>query len=249
MDEFFKMANSPVMYGIAGIVIAAVVAMSVVFMVKAWREGVRVGLDKAKMRKAIVSSATFTAVPSIGILLGVVALAGYLGVPVPWLRLSVVGAIQYEGVAAEMAAQSMGFPGLSPEIMNGQVLLGVTIVMTVGIIWGAVFAIFGLKKYQKSVVNKVGKKDNRWGVIMFNAMFVGMVCAFVGVAFADIRGYGGEPGTFHSIIAFAVSAALMGLFTWLVNKKNQKWLESFALSFAMLLGMGSAVIANMWGVR
>lgn len=248
MDNFLQMANSPVMYLIAGSVIAVVVAMSVVFMVKAWKEGVRVGLDKAKMRKAIISSATFTAVPSVGILFGVIALAGSLGVPIPWLRLSVVGAIQYEGVAAEMAVQAQGYPGLSADIMNGSLLVSVITVMTVGIIWGGLFTIVGLKKYQKSVLSKVGKKDNRWGVLMFNAMFVGMVCAFVGVAFADLRGYMGKPGSFHSLIAIGVSAALMGLFSWLVEKKKQKWLENFALSFAMLLGMASAVGANMLGV-
>lgn len=248
MSDFLDKANSPVMYLIAGSVIAFVVLMSVVFMVKAWREGVRAGMDRGKMKKAIVSSATFTAVPSIGILMGVIALSGKLGFPIPWLRLSVVGAIQYEGVAADMAAQNMGYSGLDTAPMNGSIFVNIIIVMTVGIIWGAVFSIFGLKKYQKKVINKVGKKDNRWGELLFNAMFVGMVCAFIGVAFADLRGYGNKQPTLHSIIAIVVSAAIMALLTWLVQKKKVKWLENFSLSLSMLLGMGSAVLANMVGV-
>ena len=45
--------------------------------------------------------------------------------------------------------------------------------------------------------------------------------------------------------AFAFSsgqAANMALFTWLTEKKGQKWLESFSLSFSMILGMASAIL-------
>jgi hypothetical protein len=74
-------------------------------------------------------------------------------------------------------------------------------------------------------------------------MFIGLVCAFIGTGFADLR-----RGSFVSIIVIIVSALFMALFSWLVNKKNQKWLESFSLSFAMLLGMSSAVVLNILGL-
>ena len=60
------------------------------------------------LKRAIISSATFTILPSISILLGVIALSGTLGVPFSWLRLSVIGALQYELNVAEIAAQSIG---------------------------------------------------------------------------------------------------------------------------------------------
>ncbi len=243
MQTFLQMANSPTMYLIAGGVILLVVAMSVFFMVRAWREGVRIGMDRRKMKKAITASATFTLVPSIGILIGVIALAGSLGVPVPWLRLSVIGALHYETMAADVAATAAGLPSLSAEYMTGSAFVSIITVMTVGIIWGAIFCIFGLKKYQSKVISKVGAKDNRWGPILFNAMFVGMVCAFIGAGFADLR-----HGSFVSLIVIVVSALFMALFTWLAEHKNQKWLESFSLSFAMVIGMASAVGANALGV-
>jgi hypothetical protein len=247
MSVFLEKANSGVMYLIAGVVIAFVVLMSVVFMVKAYREGLRTGIDRAKMRKAMVASATFTAVPSISILLGVIALAGKLGLPISWLRLSVIGAIQYEGVAAKMASERMGVP-FEPAAMTDGVFIGIIAVMTIGIIWGALFCILGLKKYQSKFLVKVGKKDNHWGQLMFTAMFTGMVCAFIGVAFADLRGHGTQEPTALSLIVLIISAACMGLCTLLINKYKQKWLENFSLAFSMLIGMASAILFRALGV-
>ncbi len=234
--NFLDMANSGVMYLIAGVVVFFVMAMAVVFFIKAYREGIKIGMDKKKMHKAITASVTFTIVPSIGILIGVIALSGALGVPIPWLRLSVIGALHYETMAAEVGAQAAGISGLTAGAMTGDAFVTVIFVMTIGIIWGGVFCIFGLKRYQKTL-NKVQQKDNRWGTILFNAMFVGMVCAFIGQGLADTRS-----GDFTSVIVIVVSALFMALFTWLTEKKGQKWMESFSLSFSMVLGMASAIL-------
>lgn len=249
-SEFLAKANGGTMYLIVGIVLLFVVAMCIFFMVKAYREGVKVGLDKKKMKKAITSSATFTALPSISILLGVIALSGKLGIPISWLRLSVIGAIQYESLAAGMAAERLGVP-FTPEGMGmngGSPFVSVVFVMTAAILSGAIFCIFGLKKYQQNVLSKASSKDNRWGNIMFNALFIGMVCAFIGVAFANLRGGVTGQVSYLSLIVLVVSALFMGVFTWFKEKKNQKWLENFDLSLSMLLGMASAVLFRMWGV-
>ena len=244
MDNFMAMANSGVLYLIAGVVIEFVMILAAVFLVKAYREGVKIGMDKKKMHKAITSSIAFTVVPSVSILIGVIALSGSLGIPIPWLRLSVIGALHYETMAADVAAKAAGLSELSGQLMNGDVFVSVIFVMTIGIIWGGVFCVFGLKKYQSRVLGRVGKKDNRWGTILFNAMFVGMVCAFIGAGFADLR-----KGSVTSLIVIVVSALFMALFTWLTEKKNQKWMESFSLSFSMVLGMAAAIGANAAGIR
>ncbi|MDR1537370.1 MAG: DUF5058 family protein [Clostridiales bacterium] len=248
MNDFLAVANSAFMYLVAGTVILAVVAMSTVFMIRAYREGIRLGIDKKKLQKAMTSSAAFTAVPSISILLGVLALAGKLGVPIPWLRLSVVGALQYESVAAQMAATGLGVP-FTLESMNESAFVGIIFVMTIGIVWGGLFCIFGLKKYQSRITGKPGKKDARWGQLMFTAMFIGMVCAFVGAAFSDLRGYGDKDATFLSLAVMIISSASMAAFTYLVKNRGIKWLENFSLSFSMIIGMTFAVILKLAGVR
>ena len=88
--------NSVPMYLICGGIIAFVAVVCVIFLVRAYRAGQALGMDTTKMKRTIISSATFSLLPSVGILLGVIALSGSLGTPWPWLRLSVIGALHYE---------------------------------------------------------------------------------------------------------------------------------------------------------
>ena len=62
------------MYLICGGIVAFVAIVCVVFLVRAYRAGKEIGMDATKMKRVIVSSATFSALPSIGILIGVIAL-------------------------------------------------------------------------------------------------------------------------------------------------------------------------------
>ena len=71
--------NSPAMYAICGGIVAFVALICIVFLIRAWRAGLAIGMDRTKMKRVIVSSATFSALPSVGILLGVIALSGSLG--------------------------------------------------------------------------------------------------------------------------------------------------------------------------
>ena len=108
MDHLLEQLNAPILYALVGGAILLVVAMCVTFMVKSWRAGLRLGMDRAVLKKTVISSATFTLLPAFSILLGVIALSGSLGIPLPWLRLSVIGNLQYEVNVAEIAATGIG---------------------------------------------------------------------------------------------------------------------------------------------
>ena len=90
-NELLQRLNAPALYVLVGIAILSVAGMCVFFLVKSWRAGIRLGMDRAALKKAVISSATFTVLPAVSILLGVVALSGSMGIPLPWLRLSVIG--------------------------------------------------------------------------------------------------------------------------------------------------------------
>ena len=113
-----KQLNSAPVYLICGGIIAFVAVLCVVFMVRAYRAGLAIGMDRTRMKRAITSSATFSLLPSVGILLGVIALSGSLGTPWPWLRLSVIGALHYETQVAQAAAEQVGMKSLSAAEMT-----------------------------------------------------------------------------------------------------------------------------------
>ena len=70
--------NSAPMYLICGAIVAFVAVVCVIFLIRAYRAGKALGMDTTKMKRVIVSSATFSVLPSVGILLGVIALSGLM---------------------------------------------------------------------------------------------------------------------------------------------------------------------------
>ncbi len=55
--------NSPMLYAICGGIIAFVALVCVVFLVRAYRVGIQLGMDRAKLRRMVISSATFSVLP------------------------------------------------------------------------------------------------------------------------------------------------------------------------------------------
>ena len=248
--DILSQLNSPVMYLICGGIIFFVALVCVFFMVRAYRAGVAIGMDKTKMKRTITASATFAALPSVGILLGVIALSGSLGTPWSWLRLSVIGALHYETQVAEAAAEAVGLPGLSASAMTPQAFTTIALLMGVCIMWGMVFSIFFNKKYlsRLKAPKKNGAAGGGFGDTAMTAMFIGLVSAYIGSyigGFVSGSGLFTFTGSWTPLIVVAVSAAVMALLLYLSSKKRLAWIENFSIAVSMLAGMSAAVITEL----
>jgi len=188
MKEFS--VNSGFLYLVTGGVILFVLAQSLFFLVRAARRAKALGITSSVIKKTIASSALFTVAPAVAILLGVITLSKFLGLPLPWLRLSILGALTYELPAATTTATAMEL-SLSQTITDPKAYAAIAWVMTLGIIPGIFIVCFGLKKIQSGIVSLKGK-DPAWGEIFMSSIFLGMISAFVGMLFADVRQ--GVPG-------------------------------------------------------
>ena len=244
--------NSLSMYLIVGMVILTVAIICIIFMVRAYKAGLAIGMDASKMKQTITSSATFAILPSIGILLGVIALAGSLGIPLPWLRLSVIGALHYETQVAEAAAEAVGLPGLSATYMTKEAFVTIALVMSFCIIWGMVLSIFFTKKYTGG--SKKEKKEKKKSVFdgfgdkAMTAMFIGLVSCYIGSyigSFVSKEGLFSFKGDLIPLLVALVSACMMAIFIYLKEKKNQGWVDSFSIAGSMLVAMDSAVLFGM----
>ena len=109
--------------------------------------------------------------------------------------------------------------------------------MTLGIIAGIVLILFGLKKLQKGI-NTISGKDEKWRGILMDALFLGMISAFLGLLFANVRD--GVPG-FIPIVVALVSALLMGVCGLLIRVLKWNWLEQYALPLCMLGAMALSI--------
>jgi len=241
--------NSPMMYLICGLIILFVAVACVIFMVRAYRAGVAMGMDRAKMKRVITSSATFTILPSVGILLGVIALSGSLGTPLPWLRLSVIGALHYETQVAQGAAESIGLSGLNISEMTATTFSTIALLMSFCIIWGMLLSVLFNKRYlgRLNRPKKEGGKPGKFagfGDKAMTAMFIGLVSAYLGNyvgQFVSGEGLFTFGGSWTPLVVVAVAAVVMAGFLWLSEKKNVAWVESFSIAGSMLAAMAVAV--------
>lgn len=240
--------NSPFLYLVCGGIIAFVALICVVFMLRAYRAGKAIGMDTTRMKRVIVSSATFSALPSVGILLGVIALSGSLGTPWPWLRLSVIGALHYETQVAQAAAEQVGMSTLSAAEMTPQAFATIALLMSICIIWGIVLSIFFNKRYTRRLSSAGGGTTAAgFGDTAMTAMFIGLVSAYIGSyigGFVSGNGRFTFTGSLTPLIVAAVSAAVMALFVWLAEKKQLTWVENFSIAGSMLAGMAAAVLVG-----
>ena len=70
--------NSSFLFILAALVIVFVVAQSVFFLVRAYRHGIAIGMERAKLQKPVLSKAVFTIAPSVYILLVILTLSKFL---------------------------------------------------------------------------------------------------------------------------------------------------------------------------
>ena len=242
--------NSPTMYLICGAIIFFVAVVCIFFMVRAYKAGLAIGMDKTKMKRTITASATFAVLPSVGILLGVIALSGSLGTPLPWLRLSVIGALHYETQVAVGAAEAIGLSGLNASEMTAQAFTTIALVMSFCIMWGMVFSIFFNKRYLKRLKTPKNADTGApgFGDSAMTAMFIGLVSAYIGSYIGGLvsgNGLFSFTGNVMPLIVAVVSGAVMACFIYLAEKKKQAWVDSFSVAGSMLIGMAAAVLIKL----
>ena len=257
---------STALYLIAGAVILFVLAQSIFFLVKAYKQGRALGLDKSKLRNAITSSALFTIPSALSILATIIALVPALGPVIPWVRLSVIGNLMYETTAAEAAMEAFGHEGgMAVPITDPEVYAGVAWVMTLGICFSLVILPFVAKPLHKKLL-QAGKKEEapkaetaenvpaegkkKRGLNGFindfatPAIFIGLIGAFIARAIIGA----GKPETFGdgagvlSIITLVVAVFVSIALEILAKKLKLTWLEPFVMPIGMIIAMVAAIV-------
>ena len=245
------------LYAVGAFVTLFIISGSLFFAYHANKRSKELDMPQEYIKKAAISSISFSILPSIGIFIGIITMSGFLGIALPWIRLSVLGALHYELMAADVAVD--GVNALNITVEN---FVTIAFTMTIAIVWGSLFTLLFFKKYQAKVVDKTTKKEGRsFGPILFQSVFIGLVSAYFGDAFSRIFAFrvkeisdGALTGnevietSVVPLIVFVISFMTMMFFDYLVEKKNVKWIENFQLSFAMLIGMSTAVILGMGGI-
>ena len=257
--------NHPLLYIMAGVLIAVVLAQSVFFLVKAYRRSKELGMDQKKVKKTIISAGVFTIAPAVAIVISVMTLSRKLGIPMPWLRLSVVGSMSYETVAANNTLAAMGQSLGSAAPLTAPQYVSVLLVMTISILLGIwLMPIMG--KRVQGVLNKMKDRDAKWSGIFQSALFLGMIAAFLGFVFSDVSrlwnpaarvvkqtvdGVTTEVAVSATsglipVCVMGVSAFMMLICGLLIKLPKMKWLSEYALPISLVVGMAAAIPVTAW---
>ena len=265
--------NHPILFVIVGLLVAVVLAQSIFFLVKALRRSKELSMDQKKIKKTIRSAAIFTIAPAIAIVVSVAILSKKLGLPLPWLRLSVVGSMSYETIAANNALAAMGQSLGSGSPLTAQQFVNVLLVMTISIMVG-IWLVPAIGKKLQNGMSKLANRDAKWADLFQNALFIGMISAFLGFVFCDVSrlwladengivvetekvfnevGEKVEQSVEYSatsglipVCVMIVSALIMVVCGLLMKKPKLKWLSEYALPISLILGMAAAIPLTTW---
>ena len=208
------------LYIIGAILISYVLFESVVIYRKAYKRGLELGMTKTQLNETTRSSAIFSIVPSLPILIGLVSMIPLFGnVVIPWIRLSVIGSVSYETYAASQIKQAAGVASLTE---NLQVYSTAIWTMTLSILSGMIILIFFYKQYTNKL-EAIKIKNPRWSELLIAALFMGLV-GTIGAQQITMGGY--------NALALFISITIMAVLA-LISRKF-KWMEEFALPVSML---------------
>ena len=265
-------ANHPVLYVIVGILVAVVLGQSVYFLVKALKRSRELGMDQTKIKKTMKAAAVFTIAPAVAIVVSVAILSKKLGLPLPWLRLSVVGSMSYETIAANNALSAMGLSLGSSAPLTAQQYLNVVLVMTISIMVG-IWLVPVIGKKLQSGMSKLSNRDAKWADIFQNSLFIGMISAFLGFVFCNVsrlwkaeNGYVTEYVTEYNevgekvkipvqytgtsglipVCVMGVSVVVMLICGLAMRHPKMKWLSEYALPISLVAGMAAAIPITAW---
>jgi len=231
--KFFDVANGSLLFVLVGAGIAYVMVQCVLFLRMSLKRAKELGIEKKVISNTIKSSAVFTIAPSIAVALGLAAMAPSLGIAWPWFRLSVIGSVSYELMAANMASSALGFAKLADAAKAGAEPLGAIMYAMTGGLAGAIILDIIFVKKVDSLAVKMKAKAGDFGTVAIGVLYFAVLAVFVVPFFGQ------------GVVAVAtfITSVVLTLFLAFISKKFKiAWLGNFILAFSLILSMCSAVL-------
>ncbi|MGM9628604.1 MAG: DUF5058 family protein [Faecousia sp.] len=210
-----------------------IMAFSVVYLLKARKRALEMGITKKEINDIIKSSLIFSIVPSLSIVIGLVALAASLGTIWAWWRLSVIGSLSFETQIASSLAPVLGYANTT-ELMNnatGEQFGVVMILMSVGMLSGFLILIPFGKKLMTSVDKTKG--GNGWSNVLSGCFMLTLLAVYVPVLLIS--------DTIQALVMITglIVAIVMGI---VAKKPGWTWVNNFIMAGSMILGMVSSLL-------
>lgn len=226
-----EIANSLLLWFACGCGVALVIFQAAVMTRKSLKAGKKLGITDDQIKMAVKSSAVGSIGPSLAILAGMVSLLVAMGGPISWFRLSYIGAVAYELMAAGFGAEAMGVTLGGADFTATAFACGVW-VMTLGSIGWVLFTALATPKLDKFRTVLAGGRKELIPVVSVAAM-----CGAFSYLTID-RVVRFDQQTVAAVAGFAI----MAIFTAYNKKANKKWIREWSFCISMFAGMAISVI-------
>lgn len=224
-------AKSPLLFALVGFGLLSIIVYALFCLKKAKKCCIEHGISEEKVKEVITSTILATIVPSLAILIGFLLLAASMGSAWPWWRLSVIGALQYETMAASYAVSGMGVELGSLLSGPAENFTGVMFVMTFGIVVGPLVVTFFAKKYSTGLMK--AKSGSDWGNIAITCIPLAVVSVYIPLLlFSSI------PHAVAFIVSMVVTVGCA-----ILSKKIRSF-GNFSIGLSMIFGIVAAVAAE-----
>lgn len=241
--------NSWWVYLLVGIVFSYVLVQSTYFLLKARKRALFLGYSKKTINKTITTAMIFTIAPSLAILIGMIALQLYFKPALASMRLGTLGAVTYELPAAlNVINGAFQIPNNVYDI-SPTIIITALWVMTLGCIPPLLIIPLFFKKISKKI-DAYKEKDQTWRNIFMDALFIGLISAFVGFVLAPVERIDDTIGvSILSILVLGTSAVFILIFGLLIKKYEKlSWMKNYALPLSMIGAMSLAILYAYLGV-
>ena len=240
--DVMKIANGAPMWIACGIPVVFVVIQAILFAKGAYGAGKKLGLTDTQMKKAIKSSAVTSIGPAIVVLSSMLSLLITVGAPVGWMRLSMIGSVMFESIAAGLGTSAVGVT-LGTDPMTKEALAMAVWTMILCSVGWVLFATFSANKMDK-IEHKLSKGNSGTLTTIASAAIIGVFSAMVAshlskpiyflIQKADAVAMAGAN---KNAIACILGAVIMYVLTTLANKKEIGWLKEWSLTITILGAM------------
>jgi hypothetical protein len=227
--DYLNVANSLPMWMICSVGVFLALFQTGIFVRKALVAGKMIGLTDTQMKSAMRSSAISSVGPSLVILTGMISLLVTVGGPIAWMRLSNIGSIMFDLMAAGFGAEAMGAK-LGAE-MSGTAFANVCWAMTLGAVGWLLFTGLFTHKMDNFRNTLAGGRKDLLPIVSVSAMLGAFAQPNAGRIMACDRG----------TIALLVGAFVMFCLLKYAQKNKVQWIKELALTVAMFVGMCAAI--------
>jgi hypothetical protein len=207
-----------------------IAALTVVILRKSWRRALKLGFTRQQLMKIVKISIPHTLVPAVAVLVGFFTLAPVLGIPLSWLRLSVIGNTTYEIMAANTALTSAGIT--DAEFATGREFILIMYVMALGIMGGLVMAPLLSRRIHRGIF-KTRVSDRRWSALSVSTYMMTIAVSFSVPIFFRFS---------VSLMTLLTGAATALALSALKRKFSIAWLDDMAYTIGVIIAMLSSIL-------